>query len=198
VKINGCQGGGLDGRITLGLFLKEFGKERLVRVRCSDRNDCHQIIVVDRNYLPMHECSRRHAIKAICTGRARVLDLKTWANCSEIRSIDWKGIKVIVFPTNTGPSEHTLLGHGTRGVLRRDNWRCQYCGKKATTVDHIVPRCQGGPTTWSNLAACCLSCNQFKSGRSPEQAGMKLLSIIRGPRAHLYERFERLVKEEAA
>ena len=169
-------------------------------MRCSDRNDCHQIIVVDRNYLPMHECSRRHAIKAICTGRARALDLRSWANLGDVKNIDWLRVKVIVFSHTTGASEITLLGlgHGTRGVLRRDNWRCQYCGKKATTVDHIRPRCQGGPTTWTNLVACCLACNQMKSGRSPEEAGMKLLNPVRGPRAHLYERFERMVKEEAA
>ena len=63
------------------------------------------------------------------------------------------------------------LGHGGYGILRRDAHSCQYCSAKATTLDHVVPRCQGGPSTWTNLVACCLPCNQRKGGRTPEQAG---------------------------
>lgn len=60
-------------------------------------------------------------------------------------------------------------------ILKRDKGRCVYCDKKATTVDHVVPKSQGGADVWTNLAACCLSCNGFKADRTPEQAGMKLL-----------------------
>lgn len=158
------------------------------------------VIAVDRNYLPMHECSRRHAIRAIASGRAQALDLRSWAKTCEIAKLEMTHFKVIVFPHTISVSETALLGlgHGSRGVLKRDNYRCQYCGKKATTVDHVIPRCQGGLSQWSNLVACCLHCNQFKSGRRPEEAGMKLLNAIQGPRAHLYRQFERLVKEYAA
>lgn len=60
------------------------------------------------------------------------------------------------------------------GVLRRDNYTCGFCGRSATTVDHIKPRCQGGLSTWENTVAACQKCNQTKAGRTPEQAGMKL------------------------
>lgn len=60
------------------------------------------------------------------------------------------------------------------GILRRDNYTCGYCGRSATTIDHIKPRCQGGLSTWDNTVASCLSCNGKKGGRTPEQAGMKL------------------------
>ncbi|GDY73023.1 hypothetical protein SAV31267_025080 [Streptomyces avermitilis] len=33
-----------------------------------------------------------------------------------------------------------------RGVLVRDRHRCAYCGRRATTVDHVVPRAQGART----------------------------------------------------
>jgi 5-methylcytosine-specific restriction endonuclease McrA len=58
--------------------------------------------------------------------------------------------------------------------------------------------CQGGPNTWQNLVACCLACNQKKGGRTPEQAGMRLKAHPKGPRAHLFERFEALLKEASA
>lgn len=64
--------------------------------------------------------------------------------------------------------------YSKRGILERDNYMCGYCSKHATTVDHILPRCDGGESTWLNVVAACQSCNQKKGGRTPEKAGMKL------------------------
>lgn len=63
-----------------------------------------------------------------------------------------------------------------RGVLVRDRHRCAYCGRRATTVDHLVPRSRGGGDTWLNTVAACATDNQRKADRTPEQAGMELLS----------------------
>jgi hypothetical protein len=59
-------------------------------------------------------------------------------------------------------------------VLRRDNYTCAYCGRTGTTIDHVLPRAQGGKSTWDNLVAACQPCNGFKADRTPEQAKMKL------------------------
>ncbi|MBH5334187.1 HNH endonuclease [Streptomyces pactum] len=63
-----------------------------------------------------------------------------------------------------------------RGVLVRDRHRCAYCGRRATTVDHLVPRSRGGGDTWLNTVAACAADNHRKADRTPEQAGMTLLS----------------------
>ncbi|GHF30251.1 MULTISPECIES: HNH endonuclease [Streptomyces] len=63
-----------------------------------------------------------------------------------------------------------------RGVLVRDRHRCAYCGQRATTVDHVVPRAHGGQDTWLNTVAACAADNHRKADRTPEQAGMRLLS----------------------
>lgn len=62
-----------------------------------------------------------------------------------------------------------------RGVLIRDQHRCAYCGKRATTVDHVLPRAQGGGDTWLNTVASCSEDNHRKAARTPEEAGMSLL-----------------------
>lgn len=64
-----------------------------------------------------------------------------------------------------------------RGVLKRDNNKCCYCGKKATTVDHVFPksRCEGNPDTWMNTVAACQPCNGRKSNKTPSEAGMFML-----------------------
>ncbi|WP_369212946.1 HNH endonuclease [Streptomyces flavofungini] len=62
-----------------------------------------------------------------------------------------------------------------RGVLVRDQHRCAYCGRRATTVDHVVPRSQGGADSWLNTVASCAMDNHRKANRTPEEAGMPLL-----------------------
>lgn len=73
-----------------------------------------------------------------------------------------------------------------RGVLARDAYACQYCGaqpgKHMLTVDHVVPRAQGGGKTWENLVTACAPCNRRKGGRRPVEAGMRLLSSPAAPR----------------
>jgi len=141
----------------------------------------------------MMEIPRRKAIRAVATGRAYVLDPATLA-----RQIELGTIRLIIYPSARACSESRLLmGRIERRVLKRDQGVCQYegCHNKATTVDHVIPLCQGGRSTWQNLVAACLSCNQKKGGRTPDQAGMRLKWIPKGLRAHLFERFEMILKE---
>lgn len=62
-------------------------------------------------------------------------------------------------------------------ILERDNHICAYCGARANSVDHILPRVQGGTHDLENLVACCSRCNSRKSRRTPEQAGMPILFL---------------------
>lgn len=65
-------------------------------------------------------------------------------------------------------------------IYIRDRYCCQYCGDhkpaKDLTLDHILPRAQGGTTTPQNLVSACVKCNQRKGNRTPEQARMPLLT----------------------
>ena len=74
-------------------------------------------------------------------------------------------------------------------ILIRDKFRCQYCGERRAapdlTLDHITPRAQGGRSTPENLVVACLTCNQRKASRTPEQARMPLLTSQRELRVGL-------------
>jgi 5-methylcytosine-specific restriction endonuclease McrA len=61
------------------------------------------------------------------------------------------------------------------GVLKRDNFTCAFCAGKATTIDHVKPKAQGGGNSWKNTIAACSPCNNKKANRTPEQARMPLL-----------------------
>lgn len=68
-----------------------------------------------------------------------------------------------------------------RGVLRRDGHRCAYCGKSATTIDHVQPRSRGGKDSWENLVACCLRCNNLKGDRTPQEMAWSLRTTPGAP-----------------
>lgn len=70
------------------------------------------------------------------------------------------------------PGTTTARGYGWRwqqisaAVLRRDRHVCHYCGGRATTADHIVPKSKGGTDSMDNLVAACLPCNGSKGDRA--------------------------------
>ena len=151
------------------------------------------IIAVDRNFFPMMEVSRRHAIKALATERAEILCLDTWNRKTWYEVEDLHDFHCILYPGVQAVKDAKLkMGKGFRGILDRDEFTCQYCNKRATTVDHVVPRGQGGSSSPTNLVAACLHCNQKKGNRTPEQAGMPLLRPIRAARWRLLEKFNSL------
>lgn len=163
--------------------------------RKFNKHGSAMVIAVDRNYIPMLEVDRRHALTALATGRAHALDLKTWMKMG-FPEVEGHSFSVIVFPKAHAVSESSLgFGRGNSAIHRRDGHVCQYqgCNRRSTTVDHVIPRCQGGRTTWGNLVACCKICNTKKGGRTPEEAGMTLKHPVRSPRYHLLEKFQRMV-----
>ena len=64
-------------------------------------------------------------------------------------------------------------------LLLRDNFTCQYTGVKMTpselNFDHVIPKSQGGETSWTNLVTCSKSINSLKANKTPKEAGLKLI-----------------------
>jgi 5-methylcytosine-specific restriction endonuclease McrA len=67
-------------------------------------------------------------------------------------------------------------------IFFRDKWKCQYCGKKKKseelTFDHVIPKCTNTPASkksWENIVTACVPCNRKKGGRTPAEAGMRLI-----------------------
>ena len=65
---------------------------------------------------------------------------------------------------------HRVTGHLALRfkILKRDNFTCQYCGRKPIQdntklmVDHIIPKSKGGTDEESNLKTSCEACNLGK------------------------------------
>lgn len=67
-----------------------------------------------------------------------------------------------------------------RGIYARDRYTCQYCvrafSSNELTLDHVIPQSRGGRTSWDNIVAACLKCNQRKADKTPAEAGMEILN----------------------
>ncbi len=119
-------------------------------------------------------------------------DLKSWIQISALQREfererhDW--VKTVRFEIAV-PRIIRLLGYdripdqtvklNRRNLFARDRNQCQYCGRHFPTadlsIDHVLPRTQGGIDSWENLVCACIRCNARKGGRTPEQASMKMI-----------------------
>jgi 5-methylcytosine-specific restriction endonuclease McrA len=80
------------------------------------------------------------------------------------------------------------LRFNRRNILARDGHRCQYCGRSMPlaqlSIDHVLPKSRGGPTTWENVVCSCLTCNTKKGGRTPQEAHMRLIAVPAEPKVN--------------
>lgn len=72
-----------------------------------------------------------------------------------------------------------------RTLFQRDDHMCLYCGGRFSgrhlSRDHVRPSSKGGVDTWTNVVTACVRCNNFKAGRTPEDAGMELIAVPFAP-----------------
>jgi 5-methylcytosine-specific restriction endonuclease McrA len=164
------------------------------------------VLVLNKLYMAVHIISVRRAFCLLCKDLAEVVHLEdgqfasysfhSWREVSEYRARhfrkeedDWVRTsnteiqvpRVIRLLTYEKLPRQTIK-FNRRNIFARDNNQCQYCGRKFPTselsLDHVIPRSQGGQTTWENVVCACVSCNVRKGGRTPKQAH---LSLIRKP-----------------
>lgn len=151
------------------------------------------VLVLNKNYQPIHVTTVRRAFSLLYTGLARAVDRQyrtfdfpSWAALSAevheetIGTVD-RRIRVprviLLHASGRFPRNHVRFSR--QNIYLRDHDTCQYCGETLPrgqlNLDHVVPRTQGGATTWENVVCCCVPCNLKKGGRTPEEAGMRLL-----------------------
>lgn len=121
------------------------------------------------SYFPLSLWSWQTAIKAVFLRRVNIVceyDRMVHSPSTELRLPS-----VIALKKYVRPARHPAF---TRfNLFLRDRFSCQYCGLgDDLTFDHIIPRSQGGRTTWQNVTTACAHCNLRKGGKTPAQSGM--------------------------
>ncbi|MEU4317129.1 HNH endonuclease [Nocardia sp. NPDC024068] len=67
-------------------------------------------------------------------------------------------------------------------LMQRDRYRCGYCGGKAETIDHVIPRSRGGEHSWENCVASCAPCNHRKADKLLAELGWTLRAPLVSPK----------------
>jgi 5-methylcytosine-specific restriction endonuclease McrA len=131
------------------------------------------VLVLNANFEPINICNTRRAIGLILSGKAAMV-LNGRGNIRAISQVFPKPSIIRLEDMIRRPRPRVKLTR--REVFRRDNYTCQYCGRKEynLTVDHVQPRHMGGKHIWTNVVTACAGCNHRKGGRRPEEAHMHL------------------------
>lgn len=158
------------------------------------------VLVLNRSYLPIHVVPLRRAFSLMYRGMARAVDeryetfdFEGWATLAVMDGEDHTGTvhgairvpRVILLSAfDRIPKRHVRFSRSN--IYARDGNTCQYCGRtfprSNLNLDHVVPRSQGGKTTWENVVCSCVACNRRKGGRTPRQARMRLIRNPQRPR----------------
>ena len=137
-------------------------------------------LVLNAGYEPLAVVSFKRALLLVMNQKATVL-LHEEGNPVYATSGSWERPSVILLTRYVRTPRVHAVPVSRRGVLRRDEHRCAYCGRSAATIDHVLPRSRGGRDTWENLVACCLRCNNVKGDRTPQEMGWELRLVPRPP-----------------
>jgi len=158
------------------------------------------VLVLNRLYQPVHITTVKRAFSLLYAGVARAIDAEyrlfdfdSWAALSAEVAAESIGTigrrlripRVIVLVAYERLPK-TRVRFSRLNIYSRDHNTCQYCGKTLPrtdlNLDHVIPRSRGGLTTWENVVCSCVPCNLMKGGRTPLEAGMKLLHVPNRPR----------------
>ena len=150
-------------------------------------------LVLNRNWQPVNVATVGRALTLLWNESARVVDpadfqLYGWEDWSRMRPAEDELFIQAVrqrlrVPEVIALAEYDRLptaavSFSRRNVFKRDHWACQYCGvqpgSEELSIDHVVPRSQGGVSSWDNCVLACIDCNKLKADRTPREAGMKL------------------------
>jgi 5-methylcytosine-specific restriction endonuclease McrA len=135
------------------------------------------VTVLNADFEILHTVSLNHAIRMIVRGVAEVHEAADEFIGNFIRPISVRLLKYVV----TTWRFQRQPKWSKSGVLRRDKFICTFCGGKATTIDHVLPRSRNGKNSWKNTIAACSPCNNKKADRTPEEAKMPLRFAPRVP-----------------
>ena len=113
-----------------------------------------RVLLLNSTYEPLTALPVRRAIIMLICGKADVVhdDPAGPVIHSATRSIALPS--VIRLRTYVRVPYRARVPMTRAALMHRDRFCCAYCGAKADTVDHVVPRSRGGDHSWENCVAC--------------------------------------------
>ena len=133
-----------------------------------------RVLLLNATYEPLTTVGLRRAVCLVLGGKAEVVHDDAAGAVLHAATV------ALVTPSVIRLSRYVRVPYRNRvpltraALMRRDNYRCAYCGRRAETIDHVIPRSRGGQHVWENCVASCTICNHQKADRMLEELGWTL------------------------
>jgi 5-methylcytosine-specific restriction endonuclease McrA len=181
------------------------------------------VLVLNKDFFAIEVTDARDAICSLVMNRAKVVDheyrtfgLKEWGRITK-ELVDDKEMKerypyivrspslelfvphvIILEYTDYLPAYNRTVRFSRKSVYQRDEYTCQYCGKKPgrddINLDHIIPKSRGGTNSWKNVVTSCIYCNARKGNKLLSELGWKLIQEPKEPKwkSHIGSPFSKI------
>jgi 5-methylcytosine-specific restriction endonuclease McrA len=142
-----------------------------------------KVLALSSSYEPLGVITWEKAVTLVFLNKANIVE--EYDAYIKSPSIKLKIPAVIAFKNNKKTWHKQSIRFSRKNVWVRDEGLCQYCVKKVSlstfTIDHIVPKKDGGKTVWENVVVSCYSCNQRKGEKSLKEINFKLFKVPKKP-----------------
>jgi 5-methylcytosine-specific restriction endonuclease McrA len=139
-------------------------------------------LLLNATFEPLTALPLRRAIVLVVCGKADVVHGDTAGLVLHSATASVVAPSVIKLCTFVRVPYRARVPMTRAALMHRDRFRCAYCGSKADTVDHVVPRSRGGDHSWENCVAACAGCNHRKADRLLTELGWTLRSTPLPPK----------------
>jgi 5-methylcytosine-specific restriction endonuclease McrA len=140
-----------------------------------------RVLLLNATFEPLAVVTAKRAVVLMLTGKAECVEATFGGAAFHSENLTVPAPSVMRLSRYVRVPYRRSVPMTRAGVLRRDGRRCAYCGKRADTIDHVVPRSRGGAHTWDNCVAACRLCNSRKADRLIEEIGWSLAFVPRPP-----------------
>lgn len=141
-----------------------------------------RVLLLNATYEPLTALPLRRAVVLLLRGKADVVHGDASGLVLHSAGTSVEVPSVIRLRTYVRVPYRARVPMTRAALMHRDRFRCAYCGGKAETIDHVVPRSRGGEHSWENCVACCADCNHRKADKLLSELGWTLRCALVPPK----------------
>jgi 5-methylcytosine-specific restriction endonuclease McrA len=133
-----------------------------------------RVLLLNATFEPLAVVTAKRAVLLMLSGKAELVQAALEGGAFRSENLTITAPSVMRLSRYVRVPYRPTVPMTRAGVLRRDSRVCAYCGKRADTIDHVVPRSRGGVHSWDNCVAACRGCNSRKADRLLAELGWSL------------------------
>ena len=144
----------------------------------------HRTLILNSTFQPLSVANAKRSVSLLLSKKINVIKKSKLQIRSENKIIYIPKVALLTYYVKAPYARRVALNRSN--IFIRDFYTCQYCGSKAESIDHIIPKSRGGQHEWSNVVACCKKCNLVKADKLLNQTILKLKNFPIKPEGNFW------------